>query len=263
MLQNDPGFVYFSLPKRGVKLRGTLPFLDATGVFNQGGGMNDLFFLLAGVVLGLAVAVFWLMRRRRQKLQADFHHTLQQIRQVGQLVVLRMYVQQIVTAEQHIAGRWKDLFKWLLDSAKVALIIEYDIGVLFDLQDPAFRIEQLAGGRIRFVLPPCQHRTSIRQIQFYDERNSRWFPWLLGDITSALGPGISEERKNQLLQAARNEVEQKAQQMVLENSSQIFASARQTLEMLARGFGVSEVEVTFAEEQARREQSAPGQQTPV
>ncbi len=217
--------------------------------------MNQLLMLLLGLVLGVVMVGLWLLRRRGRQPQADFRHTLQQIRQVGQLVVLRMYVQQIVTAEQHIAGRWKDLFKWLLDSAKVALIIEYDVEVLFDLQDPAFRIEPQPGQQVRFLLPACQHRTSIRQIQFYDERNSRWFPWLLGDITSVLGPGISEERKNQLLQAARGEVEQKAQQMVLENRSQIFASARQTLEMLARGFGVTEVEVVFDEERSSSQQA--------
>ncbi len=218
--------------------------------------MDTLIVLLVGMGLGLLLVALWRMFRGRREPEADFRHTLQQIRQVGHLVVLRMYVQQIVTAEQHIAGRWKELFKWLLDSAKVALIIEYEVEVLFDLQDSAFRIEPLEGRQVRFVLPPCQHKTSIRQIQFYDERNSRWFPWLLGDITSVLGPGISEERKNQLLQAARSEVEQKAQQMVLENRGQILASARQTLEMLARGFGVTEVEVVFAEEQAS-DQTAP------
>ena len=210
--------------------------------------MNPLWWLLAGLAGGAVLVLLWKVVRNRKAPQVDLHHTLQQIRQVGQLVVLRMYVEQIVTAEQHIAGRWKDLFKWLIDSAKVALIIEYDVEVLFDLQDAGFRIEPLDHQRVRFVLPPCQHKTSIRRLQFYDERNSRWFPWLLGDITSALGPGISEERKNQLLKAAQSEVEQKAQQMVLENRGQIFASARQTLEMLARGFGVTQVEVQFEDQ---------------
>ncbi len=220
--------------------------------------MNQLLWLFVGLGLGIAAVLLWRVTRARKPVNVDLRQTLQQIRQVGQLVVLRMYVEQIVTAEQHIAGRWKDLFKWLIDSAKMALIIQYDVEVLFDLQDSRFRIEQAGPGRVRFLMPPCQHKTSIRNLRIYDERHSRWLPWLLGDITAALGPGLSEERKNQLLAMAREEVEQKAQQMVLENRAQILASARQTLEMLAQGFGIEQVEIQFESAQPEPETATNG-----
>ncbi len=216
--------------------------------------MQSALWVLVGVAIGVVGVGLWRLWRGKSPSEPQLHHSIEQIRQVGQLVVLRMYLQQIVTAEQHIAGRWKNLMKWLVDSAKVALVIEYDVEVFYDLQDPKFQIHLEGPNQVRFVLPPCRHRTNIRKIQFYDERQARWLPWLLGDITAVLGPGISEEQKNQLIEAAQAEVEQKAQQLVLENRGQIANSVRQTLQMLAQGFQMDQVQVQFSEQEAAAHQ---------
>lgn len=199
---------------------------------------------LLGVVIGLVVA--WAMRRGGSGApKVEIRHSIMKLRAVGELTVFRLITQQIVTAEQHIAGKWKDWVKWLLSTKKLAVIIEYGIDFKYNLRDPHFEIIDEGEGRYRLKMPACICQTYIRDIKFYDERNSRWLPWLLGDVTEVLGPGFDQDDKNKLLEAARNEAEQKARQMVEQLQTEAQSSARQTLEALAKGFDAGEVVLDF------------------
>ncbi|MBI1369386.1 MAG: DUF4230 domain-containing protein [Planctomycetes bacterium] len=214
--------------------------------------MDILIGSALGFVLGLVV--WWgLKRGGAGATEINIQHSITQLRAVGELTVFRLVTQQIVTAEQHLAGKWKDWVKWLLSTKKLAVIIEYGIDFKYDLRDQKFDVVDEGAGVYRLVMPPCICQTYIRDLKFYDERNARWLPWLLGDVTEALGPGFDEQDKNKLLEAARQEAEQKAKQMVQQLATEAQSSARQTLEALARGFDVQRVIIDFAESHAQTE----------
>lgn len=204
---------------------------------------------LIGIAIGAAVALIfaWMWRvRGGSGMRVDVHHSIEGMRAVGELIVFRLITQQIVTAEQHIAGRYKEFFKWLVSTQKLAVIIEYGIDFKYNLRDARFAIQSQEDGTIRLVMPPCDYQAHIRDIKFYDERNARVLPWLLGDMTEALGPGFKEADKNKLLDAARAEADGKARVLVEQLQAEAQSSARQTLEYMARGFGVERIVVDFS-----------------
>jgi len=207
--------------------------------------------LLSGLALGATIAGLagWilLLRRRGRGAAIDVHSTVLRFRAVGELVVFRMVSQQIVTAEDHPAGRFREWAEWLLSSKKMALVIEYGIDFKYDLCDPAFRVEATEGGGARVVLPPLQFQPHVRDIRFYDERNARWLPFLLGDITGVIGPRFDESEKNRMLVSARSQVDELARRSVAALHGEVQASARRTIESLARGFGAERIEIGFAE----------------
>lgn len=203
--------------------------------------------LLLGLALGalLAGLAAWIwLRRPAARTQVDVHSTVMQFRAVGELVVFRMVSQQIVTAESHPTGNLRELLGWLVSSRKLALVVEYGLDFKYDLRDPAFRVDAFEDGA-RVVLPPLRYQPHVRDIRFYDERNARWLPFLLGDIAEAFGPRFDEKEKNRLLDAARAQAEQLALAGVADLRGEAEASARRTLEALARGFGMPSVRVEF------------------
>lgn len=208
--------------------------------------------VLIGVGIGVAVAAVagWFLRAKlsRKPPEPEISHSLQQLKAVGELIAFKMVTQQIVTAEEHVAGSFgKNWLGWLLSSKKMAMVIEYGMDFKYDLRDKAFQIHEQADGGFKLVMPPCRYQTSIRNIKFYDESSSRWLPWLLGDLSGAVGPGFNEEDKNRLLDAARKEADEKANQLVEQLASEVESSARETMLSLARGFGADEVVVDFTE----------------
>lgn len=215
----------------------------------------DILDVLIGTAIGAAFALvigFLLFRNKGGAVSVDVRHSIEKMRAVGELVVFRLITQQIVTAEQHVAGKYREMFKWLVSTQKMAVIIEYGIDFKYNLRKPEFEIDMIdapgtPGSGVRLVMPPCDYQTHIRDIKFYDERNARILPWLLGDVTEALGPGFNEEEKNKLLEAARAEADAKARLLVEQLQTEAQSSARQTLEALGKGFGVERVIVDFAQ----------------
>lgn len=205
--------------------------------------------LLLGLALGALAAglVAWLLRRRKPGASAalDVHSSVLRFREVGELVVFRMVSQQIVTVEDHPAGRFRELVSWLLSTKKMALVVEYGIDFKYDLRNPALRIEPGEGRAVRVALPPLEFQPHVRDIRFYDERNARWLPFLLGDITELIGPRFGQADKNKLIAEAREQAEGLARRSAADLQGEVQASARRTLEALARGFGVEALEIEF------------------
>lgn len=175
--------------------------------------------------------------------------TIEELRALGELSVFKLVTKEIVTASDHSFGEiGKKYFEWMVSSRKMAMIISFDIDFRYDLRGRDFKIETAADGVCRLTMPPCRYETHIKDIHFYDEQNSKLMPWLLPDLVNrAFGAGFSEADKNRLIADAKHEAAAKAGELVAQMRSDVQKSARETLTMLARGFGVRSVTVDFSD----------------
>ncbi len=210
--------------------------------------------LIAGLLIGLgaAVALGVVWRRKapgRGGPNIAVQSSIEQMRSVGELVVYRLVTKEIVTAADHTFGEaGRRYLSWLVSEKKMAMIFQFGIDFRYNLRSGQFRIEDLGEGGYRLHMPACHYTTSILDISFYDEQNSRFLPALIPDLLNrALSAGFDESEKNRLKEEARAEADRLAQEMVESMQSDVQRSARQTLQAIARGFGVDEVQIEFAE----------------
>lgn len=213
-------------------------------------------YLLAGALIGFLAAVAILLvprllRRGRNRLQKPTIDTIiEHVKAVGELTVLRVVTKEIVTAKDHWAGEWgKRYLEWFWGSTKMALILEFEIDYRFNLRDPAFTIEEEGLGVFRMMMPRCRYGTRITKVSFYDEKVGKLLDWLLPSFINPFG-GSSEENKNRLIVEAIQQAESLAGKMEERLRPEVQASARQVLNAIARGFGVSEVIINFGDSQA-------------
>ena len=214
--------------------------------------MTTLALILAVVLLAMACAALLLALRRARRRDVPATQrafaSIEELRAVGELSVFKAVTKEIVTARDHAFGpsgeRW---FGWLLSSKKMAVIFEFDLDFRYDLRSPDFRIDPLpAPGAYRFHMPPCRHETRIRDITFYDEQAGRLLPDLLPDLVNRLlGGGFTEEDRNRLMDEARLRADALADSLATRLSSEVQASARQTLTLLAKSFGAQTLEFAF------------------
>jgi hypothetical protein len=153
------------------------------------------------------------------------------IRQIGELHVLRASVKEIVTSPVGEAT-------WLKTPGKLAIICHFDIKYKYDLH----KARVVAGGRedgTRYCmihLPPHQFEVSTREIRFYDDQDGTW----LG-FTQKTPP----DEKTRVLEAARLQAERQAQAFLGDMEGEIQASARSTVTQIARAFGYTDIRVEF------------------
>lgn len=207
-----------------------------------------LLSLLCG---GLLAALILQSRRHAGRRGPDIRvtATIEELRAIGVLSAFKAVTKEIVTARDHALGDLgKRYLNWLITEKKMAMIFEFDIDFQYDLRDPAFTITETAPGRFRLRLPPCAYVVHVRNVTFYDEQGGKLLPILLPDVVNRiLGGGFSEADRNKLMEEARSQAEALARNLARRLSSEVQTSARQTLEMLAKGFGASAVAVEFAE----------------
>jgi hypothetical protein len=153
------------------------------------------------------------------------------IRQIGELHVLRASVKEIVTSAVGEAT-------WLKTPGKLAIICHFDIKYKYDLH----KARVVAGGRedgTRYCmirLPRHEFEVSTGGIRFYDDQDGTW----LG-FTQKTPP----DEKTRVLEAARRQAEQQAQAFLGEMEGEIQASARSTVTQIARAFGYTDIRVEF------------------
>ncbi len=209
----------------------------------------DSFFGGAAVAL-VVVAVFWLGRRLKGPAPAREAHivsNIEHLRAIGRLSVYRVRIQEIVTRTDHSWGEFgKRYLQWVLSSRKMAMIFEFDIDFVYDLESPDFRIDDAAGAVFRVTMPACGHEVRIRDIRFYDEQAAKFLPWLLPDLVNGfLGDRFSVEAKNRLVESAKRHTEERAVKLIEDVRSDVEASATTTLRSISRAFGANEVEFRF------------------
>jgi hypothetical protein len=153
------------------------------------------------------------------------------IREIGELHVLRASVKEIVTSAVGEAT-------WLTTPGKLAIICHFDIKYKYNLRKASI----IAGGRgdgTRYCvirLPRHEFEVSTGAIRFYDDQDGTW----LG-FTQKTPP----DERTRVLEAARRQAEQQAQAFLGETEGEIRASARSTVTQIARAFGYTDIRVEF------------------
>ncbi len=204
-------------------------------------------FVIAAVIFVL-FGIFRLKYRAPGR-EINLYASLEQLRSVGELVVFKVVTKEIVTTSKHWLGeKGKRYFQWLVSTKKMAMIFEFDIDFRYDLRSPDFVIEEQGEKRYRLKMPPCFYEVHIRDISFYDEQNAKFLPWLLPDLVNrAFGSGFNEEDKNLLVEEAKAQATQMAENLVQKMRSEVQNSARQTLETLSKSFGAEKVLIDFTD----------------
>jgi hypothetical protein len=153
------------------------------------------------------------------------------IREIGELHVLRASVKEIVTSAVGEAS-------WLKTPGKLAIICQFDIKYKYNLQKACV----VAGGRgdgTRYCmirLPRHEFEISTGDIRFYDDQDGTW----LG-FTQKTPP----DEKTRVLEAARRQAEQQAKAFLGDLEGEIQASARSTVTQIARAFGYTDIRIEF------------------
>jgi len=153
------------------------------------------------------------------------------IREIGELHVLRASVKEIVTSAVGEAS-------WLKTPGKLAIICHFDIKYKYNLR----RAHVVAGARgdgTRYCtirLPRHEFEVSAGEIRFYDDQDGTW----LG-FTQKTPP----DEKTRVLEAARRQAEQQAKTFLGELEAEIQASARSTVTQIAKAFGYTDIRVEF------------------
>ena len=153
------------------------------------------------------------------------------IRQIGELHVLRASVKEIVTSAVGEAS-------WLRTPGKLAIICHFDIKYKYNLRNARI----VAGGRgdgTRYCmihLPRHEFEVSTGEIRFYDDQDGTWLGFTLK---------TPPDEKTRVLEAARRQAEQQAKAFLGELEGEIQASARSTVTQIARAFGYTDIRVEF------------------
>jgi hypothetical protein len=153
------------------------------------------------------------------------------IREIGELHVLRASVKEIVTSAVGEAT-------WLKTPGKLAIICHFDIKYKYNLH----KAHIVAGGRgdgTRYCmirLPRHEFEVSTGQIRFYDDQDGTW----LG-FTQKTPP----DEKTRVLEAARRQAEEQAKAFLGDLEGEIQASARSTVTQVAKALGYTDIRVEF------------------
>jgi hypothetical protein len=153
------------------------------------------------------------------------------IRDIGELHVLRASVKEIVTSDVGAAS-------WVRTPGKLAIICHFDIKYKYNLR----KAQVVAGGRpdgTRYCvirLPRHEYEVSTGDIRFYDDQDGTW----LG-FTQKTPP----DERTRALEAARRQAETQAQAFLGQMESEIQASARSTVTQIARAFGYADIRIEF------------------
>ena len=153
------------------------------------------------------------------------------IRQIGDLAVLRASVKEIVTTK---VGEPK----WFSTQGKLAIICHFDIRYKYDLRKAKITEGTREDGS-RFCvirLPRHEYEIATKEIRFYDEQDGTW----LGFIQKT-----PVDERTKALDAARVQAEEQAKAFLSSMEGEIQSSARATLGQIARAFGFTDISFEF------------------
>jgi len=201
-------------------------------------GLPMLKAVLAGVALVVGVAVGYLGLRMVVPAPAasnrpDVAVSVDYIRQIGELSVLRASVKEIVTAK---VGQPS----WFTTQGKLAIICHFDITYKYDLGRARIAAGTRADGSRYCMIHMPRHTFDVatRDIRFYDEQDGTWL---------GFAQRTPPDDRTRALDAARAQAETQAKTFLTQMEGDIQASARATLGQIARAFGFVDITVEFEE----------------
>lgn len=210
-----------------------------------------LFGIVIGVVLPTLFYISVIRRRARGKALArptrEVHSFVTGLRAVGDLSVFRARTKEIITASDHWFGEFgKKYMSWLLSTKQMTMIFEFDVDFRYNLLSQKLEVTGEPSGAYYITLPPCHHEVRIIDMRVHSEGKTEFLPWLMPDLVGRfLTGGFSVEAKNQLIVEAKEEAARLASGLVAAAQADAQNSARKTLEVVARGFGVDQIAIHF------------------
>jgi hypothetical protein len=193
-----------------------------------------LWFLLGSVMAGLVAGYFSCRTRWAgdgTSTRPDVAASVDYIRQIGELSVMRASVKEIVTSKVGEPG-------WFTTQGKLAIICHFDITYTYDLR----KARIAAGSRddgTRYCLihlPRHEFVVSTKDIRFYDEQDGTWL---------GFARRTPPDARTLALDAARQEAEKQAKTFMTDMEGEIQNSAQATLGQIARAFGFTEITFEF------------------
>lgn len=215
---------------------------------------EGLFIGLVAGAAAVAILMMWWKGRRRASEPAgptiNVQSSVESLRSVGELVVLKVFTQQIVTKSEHLFGDWGEKWlAWLVSSKKTAMIFDFVVDFRYDLKSGKFVPRIYGESGVEFNMPPCFYEIQLKDIKIYDERASVAVPLILPEwLGQIFGGKFSEKEKNQLIDAARTEAERLARQLAGRMIGEVQHSAEATLRQIARAMGFTESRFKFNEQ---------------
>lgn len=211
--------------------------------------------ILLGLVLGVLIAVLVVLLLRHRKVRQpslppiSISACIDTIRAVGELVVLKVFTQQIVTRTDHLMGEWGEKWMgWLLSPKKTAMIFDFVVDFRYDLRSPQFTSKLTEDNALELNMPPCFYEIQLKDIKIYDERASALAPILLPEwIGQVFGGKFTEKEKNQLIALARIQAESMARQLAGRVMGEVQHSAEVTLRQIARAVNLPVVQFRFSD----------------
>lgn len=217
--------------------------------------------ILTLIIAFLLVLTLTFVYRQAKEIKAlsttskpDITTQITNFRSIGELNVFQIISKEIVTkkADAMNGKLWKPLFGWSLSQKQIAIIFGFEINFVYDLRSEEFNIENFQNKKYKITMPPCKYKYSITDMKIYDEKNSKFLPFLLPDsINGLLGVSFSEEDKNKLIDEAKNEVKSISMSIIKDLESKIHKSATDTLSAIANSFGVKDIEYIFQDNRSQ------------
>ena len=213
----------------------------------------DLVVFIIFIVLCLAVFVLFKQNKRLKKgkkeAKTEITTDITKLKSVGELSVFKIYSKEIVTRKDSaFSGLMDKLLGWTMTKKQIAVIVEFEIDFVYDLKSKDFKIEDAGDGTFRVKMPQCKYKFSIKDMKIYDEKNSKFMPFLLPDsLNSLFGPSFSESEKNMLITEAKDEIKNMSIKIINDLGDRIHASASNTIEMMAKSFGAKNIELEFTD----------------
>jgi len=206
-----------------------------------------------GLIIGFMIPVLlWIGFRLARKTSrsgsvTEIRSSLDSFKAIGELVVLKVFTQQIVTRTDHLLGDWGEKWMaWILSSKKTAMIFDFVVDFRYDLKSPDFSLQVSGPEEVEFKMPPCFYEIQMKDIRIYDEKAAALVPLLLPEwLGQIFGGKFSEKEKNELIKAARQEAEGLAKDLTDRMLGEVRSSAESTLRPIARSMGYSEASFVF------------------
>ena len=213
--------------------------------------ITSLLAVIAALALALCLALIWGYLRGRKPRAPTTTFVTQQIQAVGDLVALKVKTQQIVRHSDHLWGAvGQKYFAWVLSQRKMILLFDLLIEFRYDLRSASFGIERDSSGHTRIVMPPCKTQVFFNDIIFCDEQGGALMSWLLPGLIANIPGGFSPDERNRLKDEARNQALAYAQEQLLALRPEIEHSATHILTAMGKGFGIPNIEVKYALDEA-------------